>query len=142
MAVIFYDTETTGIDAGFDQILQFAAIRTDFELNELDRIETRCRLSSHIVPAPGAMRVTKVEAAKLFDPSLHSHYEMTCRIRESFSRGRPLSLSATTLYNSTNIFYVKHSIKACIRPTYAESDARRTGFRRKADSVPMIADSR
>jgi hypothetical protein len=28
------------------------------------------------------------------------------------------------------------------RGYFAESDARRTGFRRKADSIPMIADSR
>jgi len=29
-----------------------------------------------------------------------------------------------------------------VRQLLAESDARRTGFRRKADSIPMIADSR
>ncbi len=27
MGFVFYDTETTGIDTSFDQILQFAAIR-------------------------------------------------------------------------------------------------------------------
>lgn len=82
MGFVFYDTETTGTDAAFDQILQFAAIHTDFELNELERFEIRCRLLPHIVPAPGAMHVTKVPAARLFDPTLHSHYEMACRIRE------------------------------------------------------------
>ena len=81
MAFVFYDTETTGTDAAFDQILQFAAIRTDAHLNELDRFEIRCRLMPHIVPAPAAMLVTKVGAAQLFDPSLCSHYDMMCRIR-------------------------------------------------------------
>jgi exodeoxyribonuclease I len=89
MAFVFYDTETTGTDPTFDQILQFAAIRTDFQLNELDRFEIRCRLLPHIVPAPGAMHVTKVPAAQLFDSSLHSHYEMTCRIRDQLLAWSP-----------------------------------------------------
>ncbi len=29
MSFVFYDTETTGTDTTFDQILQFAAILTD-----------------------------------------------------------------------------------------------------------------
>ena len=29
MTLIFYDTETTGISTEFDQILRFAAIKTD-----------------------------------------------------------------------------------------------------------------
>ena len=49
---VFYDTETTGTLTAYDQILQFGAIRTDGELNELERFEIRCRLMPHIVPAP------------------------------------------------------------------------------------------
>jgi exodeoxyribonuclease I len=89
MGFVFYDTETTGTDTAFDQILQFAAIHTDFELNELERFEIRCRLLPHIVPAPGAMHVTKVSAARLFDPSLRSHYGMTCRIRDQLLAWSP-----------------------------------------------------
>ena len=33
---VFYDTETTGTDTVFDQILQFAAILTDDNMRELD----------------------------------------------------------------------------------------------------------
>lgn len=44
MSFIFYDTETTGLDTTFDQILQFAAILTDDEFDELERFETRCQL--------------------------------------------------------------------------------------------------
>ena len=40
---VFYDTETTGTNRDFDQILQFAAILTDERLNEVDRFEIRCR---------------------------------------------------------------------------------------------------
>ena len=58
MSFVFYDTETTGTQTAFDQILQFAAIKTDDDLNELDRFEIRCRLMPYIVPSPGALRVT------------------------------------------------------------------------------------
>ncbi|MBK8861226.1 MAG: hypothetical protein IPN48_10065 [Sphingomonadales bacterium] len=76
MGFVFYDTETTGIDTSFDQILQFAAIRTDEDLNILERFEVRSRLLPFIVPAPGALRVTKVTIYRLHDPATPSHYEM------------------------------------------------------------------
>jgi exodeoxyribonuclease I len=53
---VFYDTETTGTDTAFDQIPQFAAIRTDEDLRELDRFNIRCRLLPHVVPAAGALQ--------------------------------------------------------------------------------------
>ena len=34
---LFYDIETTGLNKAFDQVLQFAAIRTDRQLNEIER---------------------------------------------------------------------------------------------------------
>ena len=89
MGFVFYDTETTGTDTSFDQILQFAAIHTDFQFNELGRFERRCRLLPHVVPAPGAMRVTKVTAAQLTDPSLPSHYEMIGDIRRQLMAWSP-----------------------------------------------------
>ena len=76
MDFVFYDTETTGRDAAFDQILHFGAIRTDAELNELERFEVRCRLLPWVVPSPGALKVTGVSPALLEDPSLPSHFEM------------------------------------------------------------------
>jgi exodeoxyribonuclease-1 len=81
MGLIFYDTETTGIDTFFDQILQFAAIRTDEHLNEIDRFEIRCCLLPHVVPSPDAMRITGVEVSQLTNPSFPSHYEMVRSIR-------------------------------------------------------------
>ena len=75
MTFVFYDTETTGTNVYFDQIVQFGAIKTDDELNELDRFEIRCRLMPHIVPSPGAMQVTRVTPFMLTDPSLPSYFE-------------------------------------------------------------------
>lgn len=52
---LFYDIETTGLNKCFDQVLQFAAIRTDLELNELSRHEIRIKLNSDIIPSPYAI---------------------------------------------------------------------------------------
>jgi exodeoxyribonuclease-1 len=71
---VFYNTETTGTDTAFDQILQFGAIKTDDNLNEIDRFETRCKLQPHIVPAPMALKVTGVTPKMLLDPTQLSHY--------------------------------------------------------------------
>ena len=70
MPYVFYDTETTGTKTAFDQILQFAAIKTDDDLNELGRLTIRCRLLPHIVPSAGALLATRVTPAMLTDPGV------------------------------------------------------------------------
>jgi exodeoxyribonuclease-1 len=82
LSFIFYDCETTGSDRCFDQILHFAAVRTDDDLNVVDRFEIRSRLQPYIVPSPGAMVVTGVDVDKLFDPRTPSHFEMCKCIRD------------------------------------------------------------
>ncbi len=52
---LFYDLETTGLNKCFDQVLQFAAIRTDKQLNTLERHEIHIELMPDIIPAPEAI---------------------------------------------------------------------------------------
>jgi len=52
---LFYDIETTGLNKAFDQVLQFAAIRTDLELNELERYELKVKLNPDVTPSPYAV---------------------------------------------------------------------------------------
>ena len=89
MAFVFYDTETTGTDTTFDQILQFAAILTDEDFRELDRFEIRCRLLPHVIPAPGALLATRVTPAMLTDPSLPSHYRAMRQIADKLNAWSP-----------------------------------------------------
>ena len=89
MQFIFYDTETTGTDTTFDQILQFAAILTDADLTELDRFETRCRLLPHVIPAPGALLATRVTPAMLTNPNLPSHYQAMRQIADKLNEWSP-----------------------------------------------------
>jgi len=81
LAFIFYDTETTGTAPAFDQILQFAAIQTDEQLNELATIDTRCRILPWVVPSPKALLVTGVRPAALLTAA-RSHLEMITLIRQ------------------------------------------------------------
>lgn len=89
MSFVFYDTETTGIDTSFDQIVQFAAIKTDENLNILERFEIRSRLLPFVVPAPGALRVTKMTIDRLHDPATPSHYDMVRAIRTKLGEWSP-----------------------------------------------------
>ncbi len=89
MSFVFYDTETTGIDTSFDQILQFAAIKTDENLNILERFEIRSQLLPFVVPAPGALRVTKMTIDRLHDPATPTHYDMVRAIRSKLSEWSP-----------------------------------------------------
>ena len=89
MAYVFYDTETTGVSTAFAQILQFAAIKTDDQLNEVGRFQVRCRLLPHIVPSPGALLVTGITPDVLLDEGLPSHYEAIQEIRQKLMEWSP-----------------------------------------------------
>lgn len=52
---LFYDLETSGLNPCFDQIYQFAAIRTDENLNPLEEIEIEVKPTLDIIPSPMAM---------------------------------------------------------------------------------------
>jgi exodeoxyribonuclease-1 len=62
---LFYDIETSGLNKAFDQILDFAAIRTDRGLNETGRCQVRIRLRPDVVPSPGALVVNLIRPAAL-----------------------------------------------------------------------------
>ena len=81
MKFVIYDTETTGLSTAYDQILQFGAVLTDGDLNELDHFTVRCRLLPHVVPSPAALVVNRVPPAMLTDENLPSHYEALRQIR-------------------------------------------------------------
>ncbi|PZF75864.1 exodeoxyribonuclease I [Aestuariivirga litoralis] len=97
MSFVFYDTETTGSNTFYDQILQFAAIRTDDALKEIDRFEIRCRIQPHVLPAPGALLVTGVTLCQLSDPGLPSHFEMAAAIHAKLTEWSPAVFAG---YNS------------------------------------------
>ncbi|MFZ1991963.1 MAG: exonuclease domain-containing protein [Alphaproteobacteria bacterium] len=117
MTLVFYDVETTGLNSAFDQILQFASIQTDEDLNEIDRFEVRCRIQPHIIPDPGALRMNGVTAAQLTDPTLPSHYEMVRAIHAKLMSWSPALFIG---YNSLGFdeHFLRHALYQTLHAPY------------------------
>jgi exodeoxyribonuclease-1 len=64
---LFYDIETSGLSKCFDQIIQFAAIRTDFNFNTLETHNFKISLRDDIVISPEALLVHKMGPKQLSD---------------------------------------------------------------------------
>ena len=62
---LFYDIETTGLNKAFDQVLQFAAIRTDLGLNEIDRHAITIKLRPDVIPSPQAILTNRISISDL-----------------------------------------------------------------------------
>jgi len=86
---IFTDTETTGLDINFSQIIQIGSLLTDESLNEENTQDIGCKLLPWIVPSPEAYLVHK-KVESLNEDSM-SHYEMMKLLRSTWlewSKGR------------------------------------------------------
>mgnify|MGYP005840996799 CR=1 FL=1 len=91
---LFYDIETTGLSRAFDQILEFAAIRTDAGLNEIERFTVKIRLRSDVIPSPAAILVTRLSVADCL--SGRCEYEAIREIHLQLNRPGTVSIG----YNS------------------------------------------
>ncbi|WP_263289641.1 exonuclease domain-containing protein, partial [Tateyamaria pelophila] len=89
MNFAFYDLETTGISPAFDHPLQFAAILTDAEFKEIERVNLRCRLAPHVIPSPQALAVTGLRPAQLLNSNLPNFFEFTQALAELVKRWSP-----------------------------------------------------
>lgn len=144
MGFVFYDTETTGLKKGFDQIVQFAAIHTDADLNELDRFQVRCRLQPHVVPHPKAMLANGLSIERLTDAGLPSHYEMVREVRWRLVQwGKAIFVG----YNSIRFDeeMLRHAFFQCLFPAYLTSspgcgrtDAMHVVLAACAESAPCL----
>ena len=88
-SMVFYDTETTGTNIEFDQIIQFAAILAGPDFRELDRFEIKCRRLPWVVPSPTAMLVAGLSPERLDDQSLPMFPEMMEQIRNKLAFWSP-----------------------------------------------------
>ena len=86
---IFYDFETSGLSPAFDQPLQFAAIVTDEELVELERVNIRCQIAPHILPSPYALHVTNISPEQTVEPSLPNTFDFAQTLQEFIAKWSP-----------------------------------------------------
>jgi len=131
MKYIFYDTETTGLEAAYDQILQFAALEVDEDLNEIASINIRCRILPYIVPSPGALMVTGVSPKDLVAPN-HSHLEMASEIRNWIMRRSPCLLVGHNSIKFDETF-LRHAFYRTLHPLYLTN----THGNNRADTMRM-----
>ena len=119
-----------GTDTAFDQILQFGAIKTDDNLNEIDSFETRCRLQPHIIPAPMALKVTGVTPKMLLDPTQLSHYAAMRNVHAKLSEWSP---SVFVGYNSISFDenLLRQAFYQTLQPIYLTN----TGGNTRADML-------
>jgi exodeoxyribonuclease-1 len=92
---LFYDIETTGLNKAFDQILQFAAIRTDRQLNEIERYTLAVKLRPDVIPSPGAMITNRLSVADL--ASGRCEFEAIRQIHELMNQRETISLGYNSL---------------------------------------------
>jgi exodeoxyribonuclease-1 len=133
MAFVFYDTETTGTETRYDQILQFAAIRTDESLNEIERFEIRSRLNAHILANPMAMNVTGVSADTLHDQTLPSHLEMCQQIQAKL-----LSWSPATMVGYNSIAFDEEILRSAFYQSLLPIYVTNTGGNSRFDILKLV----
>ncbi|MCT8331864.1 exonuclease domain-containing protein [Albidovulum sediminis] len=120
MALVLFDTETTGLSRHFDQIIEFGAVRVNDDLEVEEHFETACRLQPHIVPTPSALHVTGRSYAELTSPLRRSHFEMISEIHRRFTGWSPAAFIG---YNSIRFDeeFLRHAFYQCLLEPYVTS---------------------
>ena len=93
MGYVFYDTETSGLNRQFDQIIQFAAIITDEHFDPKKRFDLKLRLSPYVVPSPMALNVNGTPLANCYDPSRVSQLEGMKIIHDFINQHSPATFA-------------------------------------------------
>ena len=78
---VFYDTETTGLDINFSQIIQIGSVLTDSNFKILDELNLNSQVLPWVVPSPDAFLVHK--QTDCLENGL-SHFEMMRTLREKW----------------------------------------------------------
>jgi len=84
--IVWYDYETFGANPAWDRPAQFAAIRTDEDLNEIEEpVEIFCRQSDDYLPHPEAVLITGITPQDCQQKGVPER-EFITRINEMFSQ--------------------------------------------------------
>ncbi|MCP3943362.1 MAG: exodeoxyribonuclease I [Desulfobacteraceae bacterium] len=93
--LLFYDVETSGLNPAFDQILTFAGIRTDLDLNEISRELITIKLRGDIVPSPHAF-ITHCLTWDELEGGI-SEYQAALKIHQLFNTPGTISIGYNSL---------------------------------------------
>jgi len=128
---LFYDLETSGLSKPFDQVLQFAAIRTDLELNEIERHEYHVKLNPDTIASPEAVITHRIgiEDTKGGLAEVHAMH----RIHQLLNTPNTINLGYNTLGFDDE--FLRFAFYKNLLPPYSHQFA--SGCSR-ADIYPMV----
>lgn len=92
---LFYDVETVGLNKCFDQILEFAAIRTDAQWQPIQEIHHRLKLNRDQIPSAQAMLIHQLPLSACWEGM--SEYEAIVSIHRLFNTPNTCTLGYNTL---------------------------------------------
>jgi len=92
---LFYDIETTGLNKAFDQVLEFAAIRTDQGFNALEHHTISVELRPDIIPSPRAIITNRISVSD--SRAGLCEYEASTKIHRLMNQPGTISLGYNTL---------------------------------------------
>lgn len=130
---LFYDIETSGLDKSYDQVQQFAAIRTDMDFNEIERYEIFVKINPDVIPSPEALiihRVGIMHCQKMGLPEI----EAIGIIHALLNTPNTISLGYNTLGFDDE--FLRFSFHRNLLPPYTHQYANGCG---RADLYPMAA---
>ncbi|MGB6976102.1 MAG: exonuclease domain-containing protein [Gammaproteobacteria bacterium] len=128
---LFYDIETSGRNPAFDQILQFAAIRTDLNLNELERHELLIKLLPDAVPAPRAQLIHQIPLSASLSGTLE--IEAMQQIHQWVNTPGTISIGYNNL--SFDDEFLRFAFYRNLLPPYTHQYANQCG---RADLYPIL----
>lgn len=128
--LLFYDIETTGLNPCFDQVIQFAAIRTDCELKELSRHECRIKLNPDVVPSPHAIITHRIGIDAMQQGELE--VEAIQKIHKLMNEPGTISLGYNTLGFDDE--FLRFSFYRNLLPPYSHQYANNCG---RMDIYPL-----
>jgi exodeoxyribonuclease-1 len=116
-SLIVIDLETTGLEPRYDQPVQFAAIRLDSNLVEMENVNWLARPQNHVIPAPAALATHGRGIDQILSFAV-SHYGLMGLIEELATRWAP---AVWLGFNSLRFDdeFVRHGLYAALRQPYA-----------------------
>jgi exodeoxyribonuclease I len=127
---LFYDLETSGLNKAFDQVMQFAAIRTDENLNEIERHEELVKLNPDVIPSPHALITHRISIQQARQGLCE--YEAIHRIHEWINNQNTISIGYNTLGFDDE--FLRFSFYKNLLPPYSHQYANGCG---RIDLYPM-----
>ncbi len=92
---VFYDLETTGMNPAFDQILQFAAVKTDLNFNQIEEYQYRLKLRDDVIPHPEALLVNRLNINDIMDGE--KEFEAVKKMHSILSASDTINLGYNTI---------------------------------------------